>query len=384
MGFYKQDSYVSIAEKADYCSYIDGWRGVAILLVVAVHTSQICGNNGHGIFLTKYSETFFNSGARGVQLFFILSAFTLFNSSYRRFKRDSHPKLFFYLRRSFRILPLWWILTAIYCYLDNKSLLAGGLSASFLFGFFRFDNRLEVVPGGWSLFVEETFYFMLPVVFGYITSLRRAFYFTLVLIIVAKVWWASHGLRLPIPDTNYFLYLFPLNYWYFFGVGILLYYIIRKEKWQDHIPPNNFLIWDVTSFLTMPMFVADNHTVVGAIFAFCIYVSSREGTLLNKIMNNKILMRFGVYCYSIYLLHFAILTFFAPPIQLILRTLRMQNLPVEFKFCIAFLLVTIISMIVGYFCFNLIERPSVNFGKIVINKIDYKLSILPDTVKIKM
>lgn len=97
-------SHISIADKADHRSYIDGWRGIAILLVIMVHTSQYCGNNGHGLFLLPFSERFFNSGARGVQLFFILSAFTLFNSSYRRFKIDASPRRDFYLRRAFRIL----------------------------------------------------------------------------------------------------------------------------------------------------------------------------------------------------------------------------------------------------------------------------------------
>ena len=85
-------THLSIAEKAYYRPYIDGWRGVAILLVMMVHTSQHCGNDGHGEFLVGLSERFFNSGARGVQLFFILSAFTLFNSSYRRFKVDVAPR----------------------------------------------------------------------------------------------------------------------------------------------------------------------------------------------------------------------------------------------------------------------------------------------------
>lgn len=366
--------YLSIAEKADYCPYIDGWRGIAILLVIAVHTSQYCGNNGNGHFMTEYSEKFFNNGARGVQLFFILSAFTLFNSSYRRFRFDPYPKLDFYLRRGFRILPLWWILVIIYFYLDSKSLLAGGLSASFLFGFFRFDSKLEVVTGGWSLFVEETFYLMLPIVFGSITSLKKAFLFTIILIMLAKVWWASRGFLLPIPVSNSFVYLFPFNYWYFFGIGIMLYFIVRKEKWQEDISQNKIALWDASALLAMPIYLTNFFALIGAMFAFCIFVSSREGTLINIIIKNKILMRFGVYCYSIYLFHFLILRFSDPYIQKLFKALNIADSPVEFKFFIAFPLIAIISMIVGYYCFNLIEKPSVNFGKFVICKINDRLS----------
>lgn len=373
-----QKSYISIADKADYCSFVDGWRGVAILLVVAIHTSQHFGNDGHGEFYFTFTEKLLNSGSRGVQLFYILSAFTLFNSSYRRFKNDSHPKRNFYLRRGFRILPLWWLVIFLFCYLNNKSFLAGGLSATFVFGFLRFNSDLEVVPGGWSLFVEETFYLMLPIIFGEITTLRKASNYTIALILLAVVWSASHWLRLPIPDTNDFIFLFPMNHWYFFGIGIMMYYIISKEKYQNNIIGSNRWKWDVLAICTMPIMMTNYLAAIATMFALCIYVSSCEGTLLNKIMNNKILMRFGVYCYSIYLLHIVILLFIVPYINSFIKMINLHNSPVEVQFFIAFPIIAIISLFVGYCCFNLIEKPSVKLGKTVINKLSDKKSIVPE------
>lgn len=373
-----RNTYISIAEKADYCSYIDGWRGIAILLVVAVHTSHHFGNNGHGKFLFIFTENLFNGGARGVQLFYVLSAFTLFNSSYRRFKNESHPKRNFYLRRGFRILPLWIIVVALFCYLDNKSFWVGGLNATFLFGFLRFNRGLEVVPGGWSLFVEETFYLMLPVIFGEITTLRKASNYTIALIMLAVAWSALPHFRLPIPYTNNFVLLFPLNNWYFFGIGIMLYYIIIKAKFQNNILSSFKWKWDLVAFCVMPIIMTNYLAAIAAMFALSIYVSSADGTLLNKIMNNSILKRFGVYCYSIYLLHFVILKYAVPYIQSLIKMINIQNSPVEVQFCIAFPIVAVISLFVGYCCFNLIEKPSVKLGKIVINKVSINGNFAPE------
>ncbi len=60
----------SIAEEEGYFPYIDGLRGIAILMVVLVHTSQYVGNTHTGSFSNSYLESLVNAGARGVQLFF--------------------------------------------------------------------------------------------------------------------------------------------------------------------------------------------------------------------------------------------------------------------------------------------------------------------------
>jgi len=369
--------YLSIADKADYCSYIDGWRGIAILLVVAVHTSQLFGNSNHGNFIFDCSGKLFNSGARGVQLFYILSAFTLFNSSYRRFKRDLHPKRNFYLRRAFRILPLWLIVSAVFTYLDNKPLLVGASSATFLFGFFRFDESFEVVPGGWSLFVEETFYLMLPVIFGKITTLRKAANYSIALIVLAVVWSASPLLGLPVPETNYFIFLAPPNHWYIFGIGIMLYYMGSLDWLRGRISSCTWS-WDLAAFCLMPIVMTRYLSAIAAMFAFCIYVSSVEGTLLNKITNNSLLRRFGVYCYSIYLLHFLILRFTAPQIQSLIKMMNLQDAPAEVQFCMAFPIVAAVALAMGYGCFNLIEKPSVRLGRLAIERIESRAVLVPE------
>src|ERR1700684_315736 len=78
-------------------SYIDALRGYAILLVIAVHTSQAFPD------LPKSLSTILNQGARGVQLFFVTSALTLSMSWVSR----QESALAFYSRRFFRIAPMF-------------------------------------------------------------------------------------------------------------------------------------------------------------------------------------------------------------------------------------------------------------------------------------
>ena len=84
----------------EYYTFVDALRGIAILMVVLVHT-QIYTPAASGRLATVVG-----AGARGVQLFFVISAFTLFSTSLQRFPKEPKPRRSFYLRRAFRILPL--------------------------------------------------------------------------------------------------------------------------------------------------------------------------------------------------------------------------------------------------------------------------------------
>jgi len=85
--------------------YIDALRGLAIFLVMIVHTSQYCEKSHNEIF-----NSFFKFGAKGVQLFFLASAFTLFLSYNNRNRQENKNSLRdFYIRRFFRIAPMYYI-----------------------------------------------------------------------------------------------------------------------------------------------------------------------------------------------------------------------------------------------------------------------------------
>ena len=105
----------TVAEKESYHAFIDGLRGIAILLVVLAHSYYaLLGVDAQ--FKWSYTPGLLDSGQRGVQLFFMLSAFTLYNSSAVRFHKDKYPYLDFYIRRAFRILPFYWVMCVFWFY----------------------------------------------------------------------------------------------------------------------------------------------------------------------------------------------------------------------------------------------------------------------------
>src|ERR1700722_19001252 len=71
--------------------YINALRGYAILMVIAVHTSQAFPD------LPNWFAKILNQGARGVQLFFVTSALTLSMSWVARKESAAN----FYIRRLF-------------------------------------------------------------------------------------------------------------------------------------------------------------------------------------------------------------------------------------------------------------------------------------------
>ena len=151
-------------------SYIDILRGIAILGVVAVHSSQ------HVKDLNTIVAWIFNYGQTGVQLFFVASAITLCLSSTERNEKSS---INFYIRRFFRIAPLFYLAIPFYflwrvcieyyklgvVVIPDSYSIHGVIETVFFVHGFDPKNFNFVVPGGWSIAAEMSFYAIFPVLF---------------------------------------------------------------------------------------------------------------------------------------------------------------------------------------------------------------------------
>jgi peptidoglycan/LPS O-acetylase OafA/YrhL len=140
--------------------YIDALRGYAILMVIAVHTSQAFPD------LPDALAKILNQGARGVQLFFVTSALTLSMSWVAR-NEDAAD---FYTRRIFRIAPMFWIAIIFFLWLgggpsiyapDGIGVRQVLMTALLVHGLWP-DTITSVVPGGWSVADEVIFYVLFP------------------------------------------------------------------------------------------------------------------------------------------------------------------------------------------------------------------------------
>jgi peptidoglycan/LPS O-acetylase OafA/YrhL len=162
---------------------LDGLRGLAIFLVILCH---YVGNPDHAPlgFVVHHYLTVFSFGWSGVDLFFVLSGFLIGGIL---LDARSSPRYFraFYMRRVFRILPIYYLWTFLFAATVIVILLFFhgrlGVSSSDLL---RVPVQLlflqNLLPGTprliwiwfavtWSLAVEEQFYLLAPPLIRYLS-----------------------------------------------------------------------------------------------------------------------------------------------------------------------------------------------------------------------
>jgi peptidoglycan/LPS O-acetylase OafA/YrhL len=171
---------------------LDGLRGVAILLVVVWHYFYFYPDSNHHptAFLHKlyvYFERCIAIGWSGVDLFFVLSGF-LIGGILLDVRTSPFYFKTFYLRRFFRIIPIYYTWIALYILLAVLGFAFGrhidalgepkiwyDVGAHFLFlqnlGFIHYSGVGSAwFVSTWSLAVEEQFYLAAPVIVRWLSS----------------------------------------------------------------------------------------------------------------------------------------------------------------------------------------------------------------------
>ena len=142
--------------------YIDAVRGWAIALVITSHVGVMFAELPYPI------KKLTNFGVYGVQMFFLASAVTLLMSWHRRKEEGAAAVKIFFIRRFLRIAPMYYLGSILYYYIEPPET---GFDAVQMLRSFVFINVWHpewvpttpgwtVVPGGWSIGVEFTFYFL--------------------------------------------------------------------------------------------------------------------------------------------------------------------------------------------------------------------------------
>jgi peptidoglycan/LPS O-acetylase OafA/YrhL len=149
-----------------YFPALDGVRAVAILLVFTAHVAY-----------TPFWRRF--NGFEGVTIFFVLSGFLITTLALREESRRGKLSLrSFYIRRIFRIYPLYFGVIAVYCLLIYGAGLEPDRRAAWthqlpynVFGFPEYQHFTRFAFGReegppmqllWSIGIEEKFYLLWP------------------------------------------------------------------------------------------------------------------------------------------------------------------------------------------------------------------------------
>lgn len=276
-------------------------------MVLLIHTSMYGRNEYPELF-----NTIIANGARGVQLFFLISAFTLFLSFKIRASEENSIKNF-YARRFFRIAPMYYLGIVYYIFQNyhasntNFTFIQIASNITFTHGFLPYSIN-SVVPGGWSIAVEMMFYAILPFLFLKIKKLNQAFIFfigSLVLMVGLKYLFLEYGS----PENKFvlqeFLFMYLPNQLPIFALGIILYFvIIENGKNISIISLLALLMMIIIDLFSGRQIFFANHILFGIGFFILAYLFSK---IPSKLFHNAIVNHIGKISFSMYLVHFAVL-----------------------------------------------------------------------------
>ena len=229
------DNIASLKDIKKY-PYIDALRGIAVLAVLVNHVWQTGAHEASSLVKSVGAQ-----GARGVQLFYVMSALTLYLSMNSRTKAEKNPVTNFFIRRFFRIAPLFYIGIIYYLWQDGfgpRYFLgdAQGVTIGNIISTFTFTNGVHpywinsIVPGGWSIAVEMTFYLTLPLIFKMIKTIRAAFIFAVVTLLSSQFlfYYLSH--HVMITDATLWN-----DFIFFFFPNQLLVFVSHSNVFQFYI-----------------------------------------------------------------------------------------------------------------------------------------------------
>ncbi|HEY4194485.1 MAG TPA: acyltransferase [Mucilaginibacter sp.] len=321
---------MSRSDLKNYIPALTGVRALAAYLVFISHFSYKFDAQ-----FPHFIRRFFTEFHIGVTIFFVLSGFLIAFRYYDTFQLNSNWFKQYLKNRVARIYPMYFLLTAgafVYYFFTRDAIIVGKFPSAiglffmhitFVRGFF-YDLNFTGIAQGWSLTVEECFYFSAPIVF-FIARRYNKFYsqifaitgfgFLLVLIFRHIDWYGFFG-----------NFTFMMLYTYFgrcfeFFVGIQLALLVRKKGLERSNKIKYtyigfvmiFVCVAIMSRLTIPMgwsaglhnpfgIITNNYLLPICIAAF-FYGLITEGSNLKKILANPFVELLGKSSYIFYLIH---------------------------------------------------------------------------------
>ena len=360
-----------IADREDSLAFIDGLRGVAVLMVMFHHALNAIPNAFH----FRQVHSLFDHGFNGVSLFFILSAFCLMRSSHRRFQFERRPRLNFYLRRAFRILPFWWLMVALFTDGFQASPVVLWMNVWLFFGFSS-NLSYRVVPGSWSLFCEETFYVLFPLLFPLIKDSKKNTWFCFFMTYLGAFIFIKYAYDPASGPMTELVWGSPLGNYFWFFIGILIFHYdleFRNNQgvcFADEFARQNPLLSFSVLVLGMICLPILNFSASAIVLVLLFIVGRNEGNPVHWFLNLRWLRLFGICCYSIYFLHFAVMDRMHFYSSRMFSSGSFAGYSGEIQFIAYVLVEAVLCLAVGLVSFFLIEKPAVWLGSRVIHRLE--------------
>jgi len=287
-------------------------------------------------------------GLAGVDLFFVISGFVIVYSSEKLFERGASIQEFV-RRRLIRILPLYWLATAVlvawvlaaHSSFTSVKWSAGLVVASFFFWPYEVNGLSSPVVGpGWTLYFEMFFYTVFATTIW--QSRERAVLWTTCVLLILLFIGALFPLQQP------FLYWSnPIVLEFVFGmiIAILCRRGVRISAWQGATIALAGVASIIAAFILQNEFLVDRYIFIGVPCALIVGAAALAPDLpKSRFVATWVLL--GDASYAIYLFH---LYAFAMP--------RIFGLRPEGHIALYAIMIVVAAVAAGLSIHMLIERP---------------------------
>lgn len=277
-------------QQTPYFPVLDGLRALSVLLVVALHTGDPLWMSLHGTV--------------GVTVFFVISGWLITTLLLREEQRRGRVALgSFYLRRIFRLLPVYFTVLILVGALTVLGNLGMGRHAFLDALPYYLTYQNDFAPGAdyahtWSLAIEEKFYVLWPLLAFTALFLRRIRLWTVCILTALTL---AAEFREP---TYYFATYTPL----LFGCTLAL--LMHEERSYNvlrRLASTPVLVVLVILALLQTAFFEGTHGHVHTVFAV-LTALALPGFLIGEnrlcaAAGNRWMLYIGQRSYSIYLVH---------------------------------------------------------------------------------
>lgn len=366
--------------EVNHLSFLDGFRGFAAIWVIM----------SHSLILSGWSCPIIKRGDVAVDLFMIMSGFLM---TYHYWNRESfepwhRPKtwLRFYLRRFFRIAPLYYLLLIVSLLLGSQlfewrstvdeytqavkqmesrykdrsvdNLL---MHVTFLFGAFPRYSFSTPLPD-WSIGLEMQFYLVFPFLVWF---LRKWRYLAPVFVVLMGSFILTKYVLDGVFPMPSFL---PLKISYFF-IGMLLAtaHHHKLENWNLSFSLI-ILIWAIV-FLTYDRLIF----VLSFLLMMIIFYDRKKNPLgvrrivfgLENVLANRITKRLADMSYGAYLLHLLIMIPFG---ACFLKSSWYAEASGAVRFTVLLMSTAGPTYLLSWVLYKYVEQPGISFGKRLVSK----------------
>lgn len=314
-------------------------------------------------------------GDKGVQLFYIISAYLTFLSLNNKFAHKINGKslFFWYIKKIIRLIPIYYLALIVNCIFyggnnywlgSEQSIKWGNVLCHLLFIHGFFPHYIDSIIGvEWYLGILVIFYAIAPLLYKYIDTLKKAVTAWIVSLFISPL--IQSFLRNFIPETNdAYIYSACIENFSIVAqlpvilIGIILFFVIKEKKtkeqitFEDKVFSYAILVLAVILIVEMaygkisiPLF--SSFTIYGLFFCLIVY---GQNVYPSKLICNSFFCLLGRLSYPIYLFHFFFLWVYN-------KYIAIEGSNVCITWGIKYVSVLTVSVFISIFLTKFVDKP---------------------------